>query len=322
MTFPEEIRVEEDLPDHHFRTEIPNCISYAGLDPYELSVYFHLKRIAGDTGSCWQSHKTLASHVGISERKLRDVLKNLETGKNKLNLKLIRKTARKREGGFPATSTIHIINIWKFNGDFFKSKKNTTTAPGALRHHMPYGPTAPHADKEEPIPIRRTPPPIPIQPKKTSEPKSDSNGGGGFSYKKNGKGERAYISEDLIFDSLSEFRMEIIKRAMVESAESPDPISNPIRYLKKICERLQRKDHGSKTASHPENEERKAIQRIRKILKKMGQSVYEDTLARRKIIVKTESLSMDDVHFSLSHPHLLKLLEKICKEERINIEDI
>jgi len=40
-----DFEVAEDLPDHYFRTEIPNIIFDLGLGTNELLVYMVLKRI-------------------------------------------------------------------------------------------------------------------------------------------------------------------------------------------------------------------------------------------------------------------------------------
>lgn len=143
--------VEEPKPDHHYRIEIPNLIDELELDVYEFRLYSKLKRVAGDSGTCFQSIKTLADGTKISERKVQQCLDSLSKGKNKLGIKLIKINYRKKSDGSNDTSLITIIDIWRVNGDHFRSKIISTGAQDAppLPHVM-HPPGAPHADKQEP----------------------------------------------------------------------------------------------------------------------------------------------------------------------------
>lgn len=148
----EHLLVEEEVPDHFFRTEIPNIVDDMGLDPIQFRVYCKLKRIAGDAGKCWKCLKKLAAECAISERKLRDVLKHLSCPFSILGqLPLIKIMARKKQDGSRDSSVISMVNIWKVNGEYFRNIKiNSSAAPraGGVRHHVPGG-AAPRADKED-----------------------------------------------------------------------------------------------------------------------------------------------------------------------------
>src|SRR6185369_4088254 len=115
-------KFEQELPDHHYRTEIPNIIFDLGLDTYTFSVYAKIKRISGDSGKCWQSIPNLASSIGMSVSKLKECLKQLEKGHNKLKLSLIKKTTRKNEDGADISSVYTIVNIWPLNGKYFRGE--------------------------------------------------------------------------------------------------------------------------------------------------------------------------------------------------------
>lgn len=230
---------EEDLPDHHFRTELPNCIFDMGLSPYHIAYYAFIKRIAGDKGKCWQSIKNIATTLGISERKIREIIVDLEQGNNKYKLKLIQKIQRKKSNGSYDTSIIQIINIWPFNGKLYKKKTVTQggTAPGGVLHNVQEGGTAPGATEEEPSFVKEEPPP-PSPPSIPLCKNSQSDGGGGFSYRKSKDKEQLFISKATLLKELPEFSSGLIDSAIKEAQDSGSFVSNPTKYLKKICERL------------------------------------------------------------------------------------
>lgn len=147
--------IEESIPDHYFRTEIPNIIFELGLTPYELSVYAHLKRIAGDTGKCWRTLKSLSSICGIKETKLRECLHSLSTNNFSSLLKypLITITSRKRVDGSQESNLISINSVWGVNGSYFREikKQNTPLAKRTTPPSPNEPPPSPNEDKEEPL---------------------------------------------------------------------------------------------------------------------------------------------------------------------------
>lgn len=141
----------EDLPDHHYRTEIPNCILDACLDIYQLAVYLYIKKIAGDKGKCWKKKKTLAELVGISERQVTYALDALCSSENNFKYPLLRKTGRVKPDGSQDSNLYTVINIWSFNGNLYRSNKwggGAGGAPGVVQEVQGGG--APGAYKEEP----------------------------------------------------------------------------------------------------------------------------------------------------------------------------
>ncbi len=140
----------EDLPDHHFRTEIPNIIFDLGLCANTLLVYIVLKRIAGDHGKCWKSIKNLAKQSNLGETAVRGALNHLsletlyQVDGEFINLDkpLIEIRKRKRKDGGDDTNIIIINSIWQINGDFYrekngKTKKDREGSPhegGGIRH--------------------------------------------------------------------------------------------------------------------------------------------------------------------------------------------
>lgn len=151
--------------NHSWRTELPNIIWDLGLDPYEITVYCYMKRVAGDGGQCYQSRKKMAAKCGMSERKFREVKVSLAKKRIELNNQsLIHIQKRKSVDGDPDTDLITIINIWPIN--FQKYNGGAQPAPG-VGHHVPEG-GAPPAPKEELF--KEEPPP----------PKKKEDGGGGL----------------------------------------------------------------------------------------------------------------------------------------------
>jgi hypothetical protein len=129
-----EFRIEEEeLPDHHWRTEIPNIVLKIGLSPIELAVYIYLKSTAGDSGECWKSIASLSKECGVGETKLKECLKRL-SDPILSGTPLIRVKRRKKKDGSFQSNVILIVPIWRKNGDFFRDKKrikeNSTQSPG------------------------------------------------------------------------------------------------------------------------------------------------------------------------------------------------
>jgi DNA-binding MarR family transcriptional regulator len=53
-------------PLHTYRTEIPNLIDEMGLSPFEIALYVHVKRRAGDSGVCNENSRELAEATRMS----------------------------------------------------------------------------------------------------------------------------------------------------------------------------------------------------------------------------------------------------------------
>lgn len=106
----------EEAPSHHWRTEIPNIVEDVLIDPYEFRVYMHIKRRAGDGGTCFESNQSMADKCGMGKRKLILVKQSLATPRKELEgrpLILIQK--RTTEKGDPDTDLITIVDLWGVN---------------------------------------------------------------------------------------------------------------------------------------------------------------------------------------------------------------
>lgn len=168
--------IEEEEPDHHFRTEIPNFVLDMGLDPDVLCVYVQLKRIAGDKGACWKSLKELAKICCMGITRLRQAMQILADdflflqGKPCDPFCLIKIIKRFKEDGSPDTNLIKIVPIWRKNGDFYRAKMReggTSRGEGGVLRAAREG-TSRGEHKEEPmkkIPLKEITPPTPSDQK-------------------------------------------------------------------------------------------------------------------------------------------------------------
>lgn len=156
-----EYEIEQDLPDHNWRTELPNIIFEMGLDCFSISLYAAIKKIAGDQGRCFAAVPSLCDLAGMKPTKLRQTLKELESGENNFKTPLISITPRLKEDGSSDTNIIRILPIWRLNGSYYRAKqmdKQKTTyvnVGGGSRHEGGVvrdtkGGTSPHDDKEDP----------------------------------------------------------------------------------------------------------------------------------------------------------------------------
>jgi len=118
---------EEEKPDHHYRTEIPNIVELLGLSPVDLAIYFKLKRPAGDDGMCTRSITKMAKELNVCENSVRNSIKKMREPFKLLGGKpLIRSRERKKSDKSNETNIVTIVNIWRENGDYFRAqeKKN------------------------------------------------------------------------------------------------------------------------------------------------------------------------------------------------------
>lgn len=140
----------EEKPDHYYRTEIPNFI-FDILNPIQLAVYSHIKRICGDSGRCWMSMKNLAKKIGIGETMLRETLKELDRADFLIRGKLIDIIRRKKPDGSQDSNIIRINDVWRINGDIYRGQLwggGTSPGEGGVPQTARGG-TSPREDKEE-----------------------------------------------------------------------------------------------------------------------------------------------------------------------------
>lgn len=91
----------------HYRIELPNLIDDMGLSVYAFRLYVHLKRVAEDEGSCWQSARTLAEACNMSSGRVSEAKDELE------QKQLIVRHPKIVRGGIG--DDITIVDIWPQN---------------------------------------------------------------------------------------------------------------------------------------------------------------------------------------------------------------
>lgn len=114
----EKLHIQDGSMDKDYFTIIPNYVLNHSTH-WDREVYIQMKKIAGDSGSCWMSQKTLAKQCGLSVNRLKESIKYL------LEHKWIKKIGTKEvetKGGKQFINEYKITNLWKINGEFYKSK--------------------------------------------------------------------------------------------------------------------------------------------------------------------------------------------------------
>lgn len=123
-----------------YRTEIPNIVDDLGLSVYAYRLYGHIRRVAGESGECFQSTSTLARACGMSAGKISDAKKELSKPRRELSgLPLIRISKRDQPPGILKRKgdSIKIVDVWEANYALYskKSKGKIHTMNDDV-HHM------------------------------------------------------------------------------------------------------------------------------------------------------------------------------------------
>lgn len=115
----------QDQSAHSYFTQIPNIILDIGLSPGAITLYLYLKRIAGESGSCWKSIEGMSRDLGFSLNTIRKWKHELSL-KNEmlegLNLISIEKRAKDKEGR-DQSDIIKIVDIWPVNVTILSLKR-------------------------------------------------------------------------------------------------------------------------------------------------------------------------------------------------------
>lgn len=99
-----------------YRTEIPNIVLTLGLSPYELTLYVHLKRTAGDSGVCWKSTTTLAKETCMGAATVSRAKEGLQQPRESLKgLPLIVIEEEENPKGGKPRHRITLNDIWPQN---------------------------------------------------------------------------------------------------------------------------------------------------------------------------------------------------------------
>ena len=145
-----EIHIEDGSGDKDHFTIIPNYVLNHSTH-WDREIYIQMKKIAGESGTCWTSRKTLSEKCGMSISKLGKSLKYL------VENKWIEKVGEKKiitEGGMQETNEYKITNLWEKNSEYY-AEKNKGRVPQTLptdkgRVPQTYQGRVPQTYKEEP----------------------------------------------------------------------------------------------------------------------------------------------------------------------------
>lgn len=127
-------RIVDKSSLHRYRTELPNLVVDSDLSVYAFRLYVHLKRRAGDDGSCWEGTRALADTCRMSMGQVSKAKQEL------LDKGLIRKSTRATRGG--KADDITIVDVWpenfrKYSKDESVHTVNTSEEPFTTRTPKP-----------------------------------------------------------------------------------------------------------------------------------------------------------------------------------------
>jgi hypothetical protein len=123
--------IRDEATPRDFFSQIPNLVDIMELSPYAYRLYGHLRKVAGESGRCWQSTKTLAKACDMSMGKVSASKVELEN----VYPPLIRVESKSFDRG--QYHEIAITDIWDINHGFWTGEKITVkTAKGAVFHNM------------------------------------------------------------------------------------------------------------------------------------------------------------------------------------------
>jgi len=127
----------------NYFTQIPNIIDDSNLSVYSFRLYAHLKRVAGDSGKCWQNTTTLSKECNMSTASISRSKKEL------VELGFINIVEKKGEHGGRQYHEITIVDIWDKNISNYKAIQSQVTVsnlqgspqklasyPGAIKEEL------------------------------------------------------------------------------------------------------------------------------------------------------------------------------------------
>ena len=115
----EKLNIGDESGDRKYFTQIPNMIVNHST-AYEQSLYLIMKRIAGESGSCYSSLNFLAKKMGVHKTTVSKTIEKL------LVREWVKEVDKKKvQGGF--TRQFIIIDLWELNLHQYKSGADVTT---------------------------------------------------------------------------------------------------------------------------------------------------------------------------------------------------
>jgi len=124
-------QIKDEASPRDYYAQIPNIVDLMELSPHAYRLYGHLRRVAGETGKCWQSTSTLSKSCCMSGGMVSSSKQELEN----VYPPLIRIESKKFDRG--AYHEITITDIWDINHAFYTGGDVVIkTATGGAFHNM------------------------------------------------------------------------------------------------------------------------------------------------------------------------------------------
>lgn len=142
-------KVVDKSGDRDYFTIIPNYV-ISNASPYELAIYLHMKRVAGETGSCWLSAQTMADKLGCSRNTIAKYRNELL---NRGWIEVVGKAGKTKP-----TDEYRIVDLWGVNHKEYAKKDSSTVEQSQkdsstgdeIVHHVNLV-SSPRVHKEDPI---------------------------------------------------------------------------------------------------------------------------------------------------------------------------
>lgn len=112
-----EFKLTDKAGDKKFFTIVPNFVIDNALSVYELSLYLFMKKVCGESGSCWMTPGNIAKRLGIAPGSVRKFQKALlERGWIK-KIGIVGKTK--------PTIEYAIVDLWQLNAKYYAKKEKS-----------------------------------------------------------------------------------------------------------------------------------------------------------------------------------------------------
>jgi hypothetical protein len=104
------------MEDRNNFTAIPNIIAEMDLSVYAFRLYFHIKKVAGDGGACWQNVDTIAKETKMSVGSVHNAKQEL------IDKKLIIIKEENLGGKGRMNHIIKVVRMWGENDRYYEKK--------------------------------------------------------------------------------------------------------------------------------------------------------------------------------------------------------
>lgn len=146
--------VKDEAPEQKYYGSVPHMVWYLGLHPLHITVYAYLIRVAGKTGVCWQSTKTIAKATSVSAGKISEARKVLAAAG-------LIKITKPGSVGRGHSYEITIPNLWAINIGYIDQDPKYVAQVEAMAekvHAMNFSKkTSPHERKTSPHEPKKNP---------------------------------------------------------------------------------------------------------------------------------------------------------------------